>query len=133
VIYLTTIFFIIFRGGEPLLGAAVSLLPYLHRIYQQLYFSKSASFISLTMHLYRFILLALSISSAAANGVRAGYERVWLWYAYQIDLTLPVDQRKIGFRCIQFTQAGQACNPTYQRMSRGMSFNFMPHFHTHTD
>ncbi|KAH7364619.1 hypothetical protein BKA65DRAFT_573062 [Rhexocercosporidium sp. MPI-PUGE-AT-0058] len=51
------------------------------------------------MQLPTLLFFAFFISLVASNGVRNGFERVWLWNAYQLDLELPEAQRKIGIRC----------------------------------
>ncbi|KAH6702150.1 hypothetical protein BKA61DRAFT_704846 [Leptodontidium sp. MPI-SDFR-AT-0119] len=51
------------------------------------------------MQLPTLFFFAFFISLVASKGVRNGFERVWLWNAYQLDLELPEAQRKIGIRC----------------------------------
>ncbi|KAH8690431.1 hypothetical protein GQ44DRAFT_780423 [Phaeosphaeriaceae sp. PMI808] len=83
------------------------------------------------MHFFVLATFAFLVSSVAGSGLRNGYERVWLWYAYQIDLELPVDQRKIGVRCIKFDEGNNNCPAQYEKKDRkgnslGMFDNFEP-------
>ncbi|KAH9204632.1 hypothetical protein DL95DRAFT_418116 [Leptodontidium sp. 2 PMI_412] len=56
------------------------------------------------MRLISLAVLTFLVAWVAADGVRNGYERVWLWYAYQLDLERPVAERKIGYKCMSWTQ-----------------------------
>ncbi|CAO2650696.1 Nn.00g019880.m01.CDS01 [Neocucurbitaria sp. VM-36] len=71
------------------------------------------------MQLYFLAIFTFLVSSVVADGVRNGYERVWLWYAYQIDLELPEDERKIAVRCHRWDDSTNTCPPTYPEMRRG--------------
>lgn len=79
------------------------------------------------MRLFILAAFAFLATSITASGLRNGYERVWLWYAYQIDLELPKDQRKIGVRCIQFDRPNNRCPDKYPEKNRkGMHLHKMP-------
>ncbi|KAH7412384.1 hypothetical protein BKA64DRAFT_702511 [Cadophora sp. MPI-SDFR-AT-0126] len=56
------------------------------------------------MRLTFLAVLTCLVAWVAADGLRNGYERVWLWYAYQLDLERPEAERKIGYKCMQWTQ-----------------------------
>jgi len=86
----------------------LSLLEVLQSCYE------CASLLRLIMQLSVLTVLTCLIAWVAADGVRNGYERVWLWYVYQIDLTLPEAQRQIGKRCIKWDYINKICPPTYQ-------------------
>ncbi|KAH7383555.1 hypothetical protein BKA64DRAFT_646737 [Cadophora sp. MPI-SDFR-AT-0126] len=66
------------------------------------------------MQLPVLAVFACLVAWVAADGLRNGYERVWLWYAYQIDLTLPEADRQIGKKCIKWDFTNKICPPTYQ-------------------
>ncbi|KAK0103088.1 hypothetical protein ONS95_000733 [Cadophora gregata] len=66
------------------------------------------------MQLPILAVFACLVTWVAADGLRNGYERVWLWYAYQIDLTLPEADRQIGKKCIKWDFTNKNCPPTYQ-------------------
>lgn len=56
------------------------------------------------------LICALYLATGvAATGLRLGYEMVWLWYAYQLDLTKDPADRIIGVRCANWDNAAKVC------------------------
>ena len=57
------------------------------------------------MRLSYLLLVAHLGALVAAGGRRAAMERMWLWYAYQIDLLNPEADRIVGYRCTRWDKA----------------------------
>ncbi|KAK2010344.1 hypothetical protein LZ32DRAFT_619917 [Colletotrichum eremochloae] len=53
------------------------------------------------MRLALFLLWACITAVVAAKGLRVGYEKVFLYYAWKIDQTNPEAERTIGIRCAE--------------------------------
>jgi hypothetical protein len=79
------------------------------------------------MQLHILAVFAFLVTFVAAAGVRNGYERVWLWYAYQIDLELPEADRKIAVRCIEFDMAAGNCPPKYRKKNKKGTYGGSTH------
>ena len=76
------------------------------------------------MQLPILAVFACLVTWVAADGLRNGYERVWLWYAYQIDLTLPESDQKIGLKCIKWDFTNKKCPAEYQPTGKKGTVNF---------
>ena len=76
------------------------------------FFSFTPSFSSVSdsvMRLQRFFFLACLALGVAGKGWRVGYEKIFLWYAYQIDQLNPEDQRTIGMKCAEWDKSKEVC------------------------
>lgn len=56
-----------------------------------------------------FAGLFLLITSVLAGGYAGAIERVWLFYAYQIDGLNPQADQTIGYKCLSWDDKAQKC------------------------
>jgi hypothetical protein len=60
------------------------------------------------------------ITSVLAGGYAGALERVWLFYAYQIDGLNIKDHRTIGYKCLAWDDVAKKCRETGKRHGWGM-------------
>ena len=69
------------------------------------------------MRLTLFLSVALLALGVTGKGWRVAYEKMFLWYAYQIDQLNLEDQQTIGVRCAKWDKPKNACadvDPKYE-------------------